>query len=98
MNLTKKVTDQVRDLAKDEDEELVETSSYGVPYDQANALGKTHIDVDRIAAGLPCGSEGFLLMFARWRKLERDLYSERKGQVFCHPNCFLSSRLSFLSP
>lgn len=48
------------------------------PYDQAKALGKTNIDVDRIAAGLPCGSEGFLLMYARWRKLERDLYSERK--------------------
>ena len=48
------------------------------PYDQAKALGKTNIDVDRIAAGLPCGSEGFLLMYARWRKLERDLYNERK--------------------
>ncbi|XLS91645.1 hypothetical protein HN51_067653 [Arachis hypogaea] len=27
-----------------------------------NIFGKTSIDVDRIAAGLPCGSEGFLLM------------------------------------
>ncbi|XP_041999069.1 inositol hexakisphosphate and diphosphoinositol-pentakisphosphate kinase VIP2-like isoform X2 [Salvia splendens] len=82
VNLTKKVTEQVRCLAMDEDEELVETSSYEVipPYDQAKALGKTNIDVDRIAAGLPCGSEGFLLMFARWRKLERDLYNERKGR------------------
>ncbi|KAL1554807.1 Inositol hexakisphosphate and diphosphoinositol-pentakisphosphate kinase vip2, variant 2 [Salvia divinorum] len=82
VNLTKKVTEQVRCLAMDEDEELVETSSYDVipPYDQAKALGKTNIDVDRIAAGLPCGSEGFLLMFARWRKLERDLYNERKGR------------------
>ncbi|XP_057770607.1 inositol hexakisphosphate and diphosphoinositol-pentakisphosphate kinase VIP2-like isoform X1 [Salvia miltiorrhiza] len=82
VNLTKKVTEQVRCLAKDEDEDLVETSSYDVipPYDQAKALGKTNIDVDRIAAGLPCGSEGFLLMFARWRKLERDLYNERKGR------------------
>ncbi|KAK4426182.1 Inositol hexakisphosphate and diphosphoinositol-pentakisphosphate kinase VIP2 [Sesamum alatum] len=80
VKLTKKVTEQVRLLAKDEDEELVETNSYDVipPYDQAKALGKTNIDVDRIAAGLPCGSEGFLLMFARWRKLERDLYNERK--------------------
>ncbi|GER36857.1 inositol hexakisphosphate anddiphosphoinositol-pentakisphosphate kinase [Striga asiatica] len=80
VKLTKKVTEQVRLLAKDEDEELVEASAYDVipPYDQAKALGKTNIDVDRIAAGLPCGSEGFLLMFARWRKLERDLYNERK--------------------
>ncbi|KAL9660006.1 hypothetical protein QQ045_024816 [Rhodiola kirilowii] len=79
VKLTKKVTEQVKLLAKDEDESLTETS-YDVilPYDQARALGKTNIDVDRISAGLPCGSEGFLLMFARWRKLERDLYSERK--------------------
>ncbi|XP_070041735.1 inositol hexakisphosphate and diphosphoinositol-pentakisphosphate kinase VIP2-like isoform X2 [Nicotiana tomentosiformis] len=82
VKLTKKVTEQVKLLAKDEDEELAETSSYDVipPYDQAKALGKTNIDVDRIAAGLPCGSEGFLLMFARWRKLERDLYNERKDR------------------
>ncbi|KAL2487377.1 Phosphoglycerate mutase-like family protein [Abeliophyllum distichum] len=80
MKLTKKVTEQVRVQAKDEDEELAATSSYDIipPYDQAKALGKTNIDVDRIAAGLPCGSEGFLLMYARWRKLERDLYNERK--------------------
>ncbi|KAL8231547.1 hypothetical protein R6Q57_001325 [Mikania cordata] len=80
VKLTKKVTKQVRLLAKDEDEKLTETTSYDVipPYDQAKALGKTNIDVDRIAAGLPCGSEGFLLMYARWRKLERDLYNERK--------------------
>ncbi|KAH6804980.1 Phosphoglycerate mutase-like family protein [Perilla frutescens var. frutescens] len=82
VNLTKKVTEQVRLSAMNEDEELVETSPYDVipAYDQAKALGKTNIDVDRIAAGLPCGSEGFLLMFARWRKLERDLYNERKGR------------------
>ncbi|KAJ4707521.1 Inositol hexakisphosphate and diphosphoinositol-pentakisphosphate kinase [Melia azedarach] len=80
VKLTKKVTEQVRLLAKDEDENLTEASPYDVipPYDQAKALGKTNIDVDRIAAGLPCGSEGFLLMYARWRKLERDLYNERK--------------------
>ncbi|XP_022750643.1 inositol hexakisphosphate and diphosphoinositol-pentakisphosphate kinase VIP2-like isoform X4 [Durio zibethinus] len=80
VTLTKKVTEQVRLLAKDEDEDLAETSPYDVilPYDQANALGKTNIDIDRIAAGLPCGSEGFLLMYARWIKLERDLYNERK--------------------
>ncbi|KAK2647610.1 hypothetical protein Ddye_015099 [Dipteronia dyeriana] len=80
VKLTKKVTDQVRLLAIDEDENLTEAGVYDVipPYDQAKALGKTNIDVGRIAAGLPCGSEGFLLMFARWRKLERDLYNERK--------------------
>ncbi|KHG11412.1 ppip5k2 [Gossypium arboreum] len=80
VTLTKKVTEQVRVLAKHEDENLAETSPYDVilPYDQAKALGKTNIDIDRIAAGLPCGSEGFLLMFARWKKLERDLYNERK--------------------
>ncbi|OVA09092.1 Histidine phosphatase superfamily [Macleaya cordata] len=84
VKLTKKVTTQVKLLAKDEDEELAETSSYPdavlPPYDQAKALGKTNIDVGRIAAGLPCGSEGFLLMFARWKKLERDLYNERKDR------------------
>lgn len=81
MTLTKKVTEQVRLFAKDEDENLTEESSSDVilRYDQAKALGKTNIDVDRIAAGLPCGSEGFLLMYARWKKLERDLYNERKG-------------------
>lgn len=80
VQLTKKVTEQVKLLVMDEDEKLSSTGSYDVipPYDQAKALGKTIIDVDRIAAGLPCGSEGFLLMFARWRKLERDLYIERK--------------------
>ncbi|XP_059449633.1 inositol hexakisphosphate and diphosphoinositol-pentakisphosphate kinase VIP2-like isoform X5 [Corylus avellana] len=80
VQLTKKVTEQVRLLAKDEDEKLTEASSYDVilPYDQGKALGKTNIDVGRIAAGLPCGSEGFLLMYARWKKLERDLYNERK--------------------
>ncbi|XP_059670273.1 inositol hexakisphosphate and diphosphoinositol-pentakisphosphate kinase VIP2-like isoform X2 [Cornus florida] len=82
VKLTKKVTEQVRLLAMDEDKKLAETGSYDVmpPYDQARALGKTNIDVDRIAAGLPCGSEGFLLMYARWRKLERDLYNERKDR------------------
>ncbi|KAM1009576.1 hypothetical protein FF1_044994 [Malus domestica] len=80
VKLTKKVTEQVRLLAKNENEELTKTSSDDVilPYDQARALGKTNIDVDRIAAGLPCGSEGFLLMYARWRKLAKDLYNERK--------------------
>ncbi|KAL8515788.1 hypothetical protein ACS0TY_014471 [Phlomoides rotata] len=58
VKLTTKVTEQVRLLAIDEDEELVETSAYDIipPYDQARALGKTNIDVDRIAAGLHCGS------------------------------------------
>ncbi|KAI4320441.1 hypothetical protein MLD38_033922 [Melastoma candidum] len=78
--LTKKVTEQVKILAKDEDEKLIETSGNNeiLPYDQAKAFGRSSIDGNRIAAGLPCGSEGFLLMFARWRKLERGLYNERK--------------------
>ncbi|RLN40623.1 inositol hexakisphosphate and diphosphoinositol-pentakisphosphate kinase 2-like isoform X2 [Panicum miliaceum] len=77
--LTKEVTAQVKLLAEGEDEKLALTSSFS-KYDQAKALGKTTIDVARIAAGLPCGSESFLLMFARWRKLERDLYNERKDR------------------
>ncbi|KAF8118051.1 hypothetical protein N665_0006s0052 [Sinapis alba] len=82
VKLAKKVTEQVRLLAKDEDENHTEPSPYDVvpPYDQAKALGKSNIDVGRIAAGLPCGSEGFLLMYARWRKLERDLYNERRDR------------------
>ena len=70
----------MRLLAKDEDENPTEPSAYDVirPYDQAKALGKSNIDVGRIAARLPCGSEGFLLMYARWKKLERDLYNERR--------------------
>ncbi|KAK4603944.1 hypothetical protein RGQ29_012454 [Quercus rubra] len=49
VQLTKKVTEQVRLLASDEKR----TEEYEVipPYDQARALGKTNIDVDRIAAG-----------------------------------------------
>ncbi|KAI4389068.1 hypothetical protein MLD38_001332 [Melastoma candidum] len=80
VTLTKKVTEQVKILAKDEDEKLIETSGNNeiLPYDQAKAFGRTSIDGNRIAAGLPCGNEGFLLMFARWRKLERGLYNERK--------------------
>ncbi|CAL9230344.1 unnamed protein product [Arabidopsis halleri] len=82
VKLAKKVTEQVRLLAQDEHENLAEPSAYDVvpPYDQAKALGKSNIDVGRIASGLPCGSEGFLLMFARWRKLERDLYNERRDR------------------
>ena len=74
------MTEQVRLLAKDEEENHTEPSAYDLapPYDQAKALGKSNIDVGRIAAGLPCGSEGFLLMYARWKKLERDLYNERR--------------------
>ncbi|KAF8118050.1 hypothetical protein N665_0006s0052 [Sinapis alba] len=86
VKLAKKVTEQVRLLAKDEDENHTEPSPYDVvpPYDQAKALGKSNIDVGRIAAGLPCGSEGFLLMYARWRKLERDLYNERREYDLLH--------------
>ncbi|KAK1325410.1 hypothetical protein QJS10_CPA01g01889 [Acorus calamus] len=82
VKLTKKITAQVKQLALDEDEKLAQTNSYTVlpPYDQATALGKSNIDVGRIDAGLPCGSEGFLLMYARWKKLERDLYNERKDR------------------
>ncbi|CAF2375234.1 unnamed protein product [Brassica napus] len=80
VKLTKNVTDQVRQLAMDEDENLTEPYDIIPPYDQAKALGKTNIDSDRIASGLPCGSEGFLLMFARWIKLARDLYNERKDR------------------
>lgn len=68
-------------LCKAEEDRLYASSALTEelpPYDQARALGKTNMDVDRIAAGLPCGSEGFLLMFARWKKLERDIYNERK--------------------
>ncbi|KAM3294785.1 hypothetical protein ACQJBY_037585 [Aegilops geniculata] len=77
--LTKQVTAQVKLLAEGEDEKLALTGSFS-RYDQAKALGKTTIDAARIAAGLPCGSESFLLMFARWKKLERDLYNERKDR------------------
>ncbi|KAL6893672.1 hypothetical protein ACP4OV_007770 [Aristida adscensionis] len=79
VKLTKEVTAQVKLLAEGEDEKLALTGSFS-RYDQAKALGKTTIDVARIASGLPCGSESFLLMFARWRKLERDLYNERKDR------------------
>lgn len=85
MELTAKVTTQVKTLCKAEEERLAEASLDEdlPPYDQARALGKTNMDVDRIAAGLPCGSEGFLLMYARWKKLERDVFNERKGWVLC---------------
>ncbi|KAJ1285668.1 hypothetical protein BS78_03G295200 [Paspalum vaginatum] len=77
--LTKEITAQVKMLSDDEDDKAeIDSDSPNHPYDQAKALGKAEIDIDRISAGLPCGSESFLLMFARWKKLERDLYSERK--------------------
>ncbi|RZC93216.1 hypothetical protein C5167_028947 [Papaver somniferum] len=101
VQLTKKVTAQVKLLAIDEDEELAETSSFAdavLPYDQAKALGKVNIDVGRIAAGLPCGSEGFLLMFARWKKLERELYNERKERFDIKqiPDVYDSSKYDLL--
>lgn len=82
MELTKKVTEQVRLLAKDEDEKLAETSSYDVfpPYDQAKALGKTNIDVDRIAAGyLVAMKDSFLCMpdGENWKKT-CIMYEKRK--------------------
>uniref|UniRef100_A0A0E0N389 Inositol hexakisphosphate and diphosphoinositol-pentakisphosphate kinase n=1 Tax=Oryza rufipogon TaxID=4529 RepID=A0A0E0N389_ORYRU len=83
--LTKEITAQVKLLSDNEDEEAVtDSDSPSHPYDQAKALGKTAIDMDRIASGLPCGSESFLLMFARWKKLERDLYNERKKYDLLH--------------
>ncbi|KAF8766151.1 hypothetical protein HU200_007649 [Digitaria exilis] len=75
--LTKQITAQVKMLSDDEDEKAA-IDSPNHHYDQAKALGKAEIDMDRISAGLPCGCESFLLMFARWKKLERDLYNERK--------------------
>jgi inositol hexakisphosphate/diphosphoinositol-pentakisphosphate kinase len=78
----------VKVLCKAEEKRLTEQlAAEGVldedllPYDQARALGKPNMDVDRIAEGLPCGSEGFLLMYARWKKLERATYNERKRYV-----------------
>ncbi|ONM37409.1 Phosphoglycerate mutase-like family protein [Zea mays] len=77
--LTKEITAQVKMLSDDEDEKAaIGSDSPNPPYDIAKALGKAEIDTDRLLAGLPCGSESFLLMFARWKKLERDLYNERK--------------------
>ncbi|KAJ1698381.1 hypothetical protein LUZ63_006893 [Rhynchospora breviuscula] len=87
--LTKDITEQVMLLADNEDEKVATSNAYAAEsphentknsYDQAKAFGKTKIDAARIAAGLPCGSESFLLMFARWKKLERDLYNERKDR------------------
>ncbi|TVU34900.1 hypothetical protein EJB05_16756 [Eragrostis curvula] len=77
--LTKQITAQVKMLSDDEDEKAaINGDSSNHQYDMAKALGKAEIDMERISAGLPCGSESFLLMFARWKKLERDLYNERK--------------------
>jgi hypothetical protein len=80
--LTKEITAQVKLLSDEENEDVAtDSDSPNQPYDQAKALWRTSIDMDHIAAGLPCGSESFLLMFARWKKLERDLYNERKKYV-----------------
>lgn len=84
--MTKKITAQVKLLAESEDKNLANSKYPALAaYDQAKALGKTTIDVARIASGLPCGSESFLLMFARWKKLQRELYNERKEYALC-PN------------
>ncbi|GJP50724.1 hypothetical protein CLOM_g9869 [Closterium sp. NIES-68] len=45
-----------------------------------HGAGKARFDESRIAAGLPCGTEEFLLIFARWKKLERDIYNPRKDR------------------
>ncbi|CAI5463145.1 unnamed protein product, partial [Closterium sp. Yama58-4] len=58
-----------------------------VPYD-GTVLGKARFDESRIAAGLPCGTEEFLLIFARWKKLERDIYNPRKERAkYCLQTC-----------
>lgn len=93
--LTKQITAQVKMLSDDEDEKAtIDSDSPNHHYDQAKALGKAEIDTDRISAGLPCGCESFLLMFARWKKLERDLYNERKKYVF-YTFGILSEHLKF---
>jgi inositol hexakisphosphate/diphosphoinositol-pentakisphosphate kinase len=93
--LTKEITAQVKMLSDDEDEKAaIGGDSPNPPYDIATALGNAEIDTDRISAGLPCGSESFLLMFARWKKLERGLYNERKKYVF-YPFGILVERLMF---
>ncbi|KAJ7538636.1 hypothetical protein O6H91_11G057700 [Diphasiastrum complanatum] len=98
--LTKSITAQVKALCKAEEEKLSDLAldENIPPYDQARALGKTNMDVDRIAAGLPCGSEGFLLMFARWKKLERDIYNERKDRfdISKVPDVYDSSKYDLL--
>ncbi|KAH9540609.1 hypothetical protein CY35_14G013900 [Sphagnum magellanicum] len=81
VNLTRGIREQVNKLWELEEERLAsQTSKKELPqYDPAYALGKSTIDVKRIEAGLPCGSENFLLMSARWKKLEDDIYSERRN-------------------
>eukprot|EP00897_Mesotaenium_endlicherianum_P011034 jgi/Mesen1/995/ME000120S00151 len=83
--LTRNVTAQVKELCKDEEDAMVAGGAPPVQeaipsYDTARLLGKARLDEDRIAAGLPCGTEGFLLMFARWKKLDNDIYNERKDR------------------
>ncbi|OEL27790.1 Inositol hexakisphosphate and diphosphoinositol-pentakisphosphate kinase 2 [Dichanthelium oligosanthes] len=93
--LTKQITAQVKMFSDDEDEKAaIDSDSPNHPYDQAKALGKAEIDTDRISSGLPCGSESFLLMFARWKKLERDLYNDRKKYVF-YSSGILAEHLKF---
>lgn len=84
VNLTRGIREQVNKLWELEEERLAsQTSKKELPqYDPAYALGKSTIDVKRIEAGLPCGSENFLLMSARWKKLEDDIYSERRKWVY----------------
>ncbi|XP_024521024.1 inositol hexakisphosphate and diphosphoinositol-pentakisphosphate kinase VIP1 [Selaginella moellendorffii] len=99
VHLTKKITAQVKLLCKAEEERLADGLNEEIPpYDQARALGKTNMDVDRISAGLPCGSEGFLLMYARWKKLERDIYNERKERydISKVPDVYDSSKYDLL--
>ncbi|GBG59071.1 hypothetical protein CBR_g24415 [Chara braunii] len=81
--LMKDLTFQLKKLCKDEEERQIATEQLTEEQwtsHEAQALGKKNMEVDRIAAGLPCGSEGFLLMHARWKKLERDFFNERKDR------------------
>lgn len=84
VQLTKLLTAQIKELCKEEDYAAGSTSGSedAACYVslEARALGKADLDQDRVEAGLPCGSENFLLMFARWKKLERDMYNERKNK------------------
>ncbi len=84
VNLTRGIREQVNKLWELEEERLAsQASKKELPqYDPAYALGKSTIDVKRIEAGLPCGSENFLLMSARWKKLEDDIYNERRKWVY----------------
>ncbi|KAH0923091.1 hypothetical protein HID58_023109 [Brassica napus] len=76
----KDVTEQVRYLQKMKTRIPLSLAlrAYDVipPYDQAKALGKSNIDVGRIAAGLPCGRKGTL---QRKKRLLHNSHLNLKG-------------------